>query len=266
VTSAHREHDELLIVRAADGDADAVDARLARDQLAGCPDCRALFADLASIRNATTAAVLRVPPRPRSFRIDADTLERQRVPAWRRWLSRLGAPRYDALRPLAGAVAGVGVAVIVLSSGTFSFASPGAAPIRDVAASAPASQGTSEVYAAPGAATAAPGSSPAALPAPTGVGDKSTAFGPSGGGTTAVRSSAPSSAGGSSGSEGSNVSGASAPPEAPALGTKSVDSGGPSTSVPTSSGLSATTIGALLLFVGASVFVLQSVARRTVGR
>jgi hypothetical protein len=265
VTSAHRDHDELLIVRAAEGDADPVDARLARDQLAGCPDCRALFADLASIRNATTAAVLRVPPRPRSFRIDADTLERGRVPAWRRLLSRLGAPRYDALRPLAGAIAGIGVAVIVLSSGTLSFASPGAASIRDVAVSAAASQGTSEVYAAPGASTAAPGSSPAALPAPTEGGDKSTAFGPSGGGTTAVRSSVPSSSAGSGGS-GSKGSAASAPPEAPALGTKSVDSGGPSTSAPTSNGLSPTTIGALLLLVGAAVFVLQSVARRTVGR
>jgi len=116
VNPAHRDHDELLIVRAASGDADAVDARLAERQLAACVDCRTLLADIHAVRSSTVANVLRVPPRPRSFRISPDELERLRAPAWRRWLGRFGKPRFDLVRPLATAVAGLGLAVLVLGS------------------------------------------------------------------------------------------------------------------------------------------------------
>lgn len=123
VNPAHRDHDQLLIARMASGDADAVDTKLAERQLAACDDCRTLLTDLGAIRSATVAGVLRVPPRPRSFRFSPDDLERLHAPAWRRWLGRLGAPRFDLVRPLATAVAGIGLAVVVLGS-----ALPGAGP------------------------------------------------------------------------------------------------------------------------------------------
>lgn len=111
---AHRSHDELLIVRNAAGDADPSDRARADRQLAACADCQALFADIRSIRASTVATVLRVPPRPRSFRIPAGELERLRVPHWRRLLDGFGAPSFDFVRPLGTVVAGLGVAVILL--------------------------------------------------------------------------------------------------------------------------------------------------------
>ena len=113
----HRDHDELLIVRAAANDAAPPDDQLARRQLAACEDCRALFEDVAAIRAATVADVLPVPTRPRSFRITPEELERLRTPVWRRWLGRLGSPSFDLVRPLATVVAGLGLAVAVLGSG-----------------------------------------------------------------------------------------------------------------------------------------------------
>src|SRR3972149_2866879 len=77
----------------------------------------------APLRSAAVPGVLRVPPRPRSFRFSPDDLERLHAPAWRRWLGRIGAPRFDLVRPLATAVAGIGLAVVVLGS-----ALPGAGP------------------------------------------------------------------------------------------------------------------------------------------
>ena len=53
VNPAHRDHDQLLIVRMASGDADAVDTKLAERQLAACDDCRTLLTDLGAIRSAT---------------------------------------------------------------------------------------------------------------------------------------------------------------------------------------------------------------------
>jgi hypothetical protein len=117
VNPAHPAHEELLIVRAASNDVSAVEDQLARRQLATCEDCRALFEDVAAISAATVADVLRVPPRPRSFRIPPDDLERLLTPVWRRWLGRLGAPTFDLVRPLATVVAGLGLAVAVLGSG-----------------------------------------------------------------------------------------------------------------------------------------------------
>lgn len=136
VDLVHRGHDELLVIRVASGDADAVDRTAAERQVAACGDCRRLLADVRAIRGATDRAILRVPVRPRSFRISTSELERIREPAWRRWLARFGAPRYDLVRPLATAVAGFGLVVAVLggvaaplSTGPF-FGAPAAAPME----------------------------------------------------------------------------------------------------------------------------------------
>lgn len=164
---AHRDHDELLIVRAASNDAAPSDDQLARTQLATCEDCRALFEDVRAIRSATVAEVLRVPPRPRSFRIPPEDLERLRTPAWRRWLGRLGAPSFDLVRPLATVVAGLGLAVAVLGSGYGALPGSSAALVQSSTAAeerelAPNAYGSPT--AAPGGAFGAQGS-PAATSA-----------------------------------------------------------------------------------------------------
>ena len=165
---AHPDHDELLIVRAASNDATPPDEQLARRQLATCEDCRALFEDVALIRAATVADALRVPPRPRSFRIPPEELERLRTPLWRRWLGRLGAPSFDLVRPLATVVAGLGLAVAVLGGGLGALPGPGTASL---VASPTAADGRELAPSAYGSPTAAPGgafgaqSSPAATQA-----------------------------------------------------------------------------------------------------
>jgi hypothetical protein len=168
VNPAHRDHDELLIVRAASNDAAPSDDQLARRQLAACEDCRTLFEDVSAIRAATVADVVRVPPRPRSFRIPPEDLERLRTPAWRRWLGRLGAPSFDLVRPLATVVAGLGLAVAVLGSGYGALPGSSAALVQS-----PTAAGERELAPnAYGSPTAAPGgafgaqASPGATQAP----------------------------------------------------------------------------------------------------
>lgn len=133
---AHRDHDELLIVRIGSGDADAVDRAAGERQLASCEDCRTLLVDIHAIRSFSTREALRVPPRPRSFRIPPAELERLRGPQWRRWLAGFGAPRFDLARPLATAVAGLGLAVLVLGSAVPA-AGPATAERQPTGAAAP---------------------------------------------------------------------------------------------------------------------------------
>src|SRR5207247_10546061 len=57
-------------------------------------------------------------------RIPPEDLERSRMPAWRRWFGRFGAPSFDVIRPLATAVAGLGLAIAVLG-GVFGSGLPG---------------------------------------------------------------------------------------------------------------------------------------------
>jgi hypothetical protein len=132
--SVHRSHDELLVVRLASGDADAVDRAAADPQLAACMECRALLADVTAIRASTTASSLPVPPRPRSLRLTPEQLERGARGGWRRWLADLGAPRFDVLRPLGTGVAALGLVAVALGSvqplaqGVALFGAPAAAP------------------------------------------------------------------------------------------------------------------------------------------
>jgi hypothetical protein len=162
VNPVHRDHDELLIVRAASNDAAAGEDQPARRQLATCEDCRALFDDVAAIQSATVADVLRVPPRPRSFRIPLEELERLRTPGWRRWLGRLGTPSFDIVRPLATVVAGLGLAVAVLGSG-FGALPGGTAALMAAPTDTVGRELAPNAYPSP---TAAPGGAFGAQPSP----------------------------------------------------------------------------------------------------
>lgn len=232
---SHTAHDELLIVRAATADAHPADADLAEAQLAACEDCRALYADIAAIRLATTAGILRVPPRPRSFRIPADRLQELTQPGWRRWLGRLGAPRFDLLRPLATAVAGLGLAVMVIGS-VLPAGSPAALDLN----------------AEKGGAPALGSPQPAAAPSASLVTDRSGSYeaptaGPSAAGTPDEHL----------GALGNPSSSPSAPPQValPAIG--------PSGLAPA---VLAIVLGMVLVVAGAVLLLLNTVARRLAGR
>ena len=230
---SHREHDELLIVRAAGGEADAVDEPLAERQLAACEDCRALFADVHAIRASTVAEVLRVPPRPRSFRVPADELDRLAVPAWGRWLGRLGRPRFDLLRPLATAVAGLGLVVMVLGS-----VSPAGAPAALEFAKGPSQ-------------------SPAALAVPTaaptgGEGSQDSSVDQPG------ASSAPAPGLGAAGGNGASPS--AEPSVSPGERTALPADGSSPAELPV------TFAGAVLAIAGAILLALHTAARRVIGR
>ena len=82
--------------------------------LAGtCTGCASLLADLAIIRVAIAA--LPATPRTRDYRLtDADAL-RLRPSAWGRLVGWLGAPR-STVRPLAGGLAALGIAGLLLST------------------------------------------------------------------------------------------------------------------------------------------------------
>lgn len=236
VNPAHRDHDELLLARVASGDADEIDRAAADRQLAACQDCRTLLADVLAIHAATTGDVLRVPSRPRSFRIAADQLERLRTPAWRRWLARFGAPRFDLVRPLATAVAGLGLAVFVIGSvqvslPSFGFAAAGA---PETATPAPAAQ-------IPGSETAVP--TPPLVP---------------------------------SSAEDRNYGGVAASPAPGSLrgAEKYPQPTEPATTLDQSRGLAASgeqriplvPLGVVFLVVGVAVIVLNTTARRAAGR
>ena len=112
--------------------------------LAGtCTGCASLLADLAIIRVAIAA--LPATPRTRDYRLtDADAL-RLRPSAWGRLVGWLGAPR-STVRPLAGGLAALGIAGLLLST------TPG---LLGQSASTRSTTGTSVI--APGAPVTAPG-------------------------------------------------------------------------------------------------------------
>jgi hypothetical protein len=243
VNPAHRDHDELLIVRAASNDAPAGEDQLARRQLATCEDCRTLFEDVAAIRSATVADVLRVPPRPRSFRISPEDLDRLRTPAWRRWLGRLGAPSFDVVRPLGTLVAGLGLIVAVLGSGFGALPGPGTAALVQSPTAADGRELVPNAYSSP---TAAPGqfgaqASPGATQAPA-----------QDGAGKSLETSAPV----------SEVPPTAAPvPEAPPTDQRAPTST-PSGELP----LSLPSLGVAAFVAGLGALLLNAVARRAAGR
>lgn len=82
--------------------------------LAGtCTGCASLLADLAVLRAATAA--LPAAPRTRDYRLTDADAARLRPSAWARLAGWLGAPR-SAVRPLAGGLAALGIAGLLLST------------------------------------------------------------------------------------------------------------------------------------------------------
>lgn len=123
------DHDETLIARLAAGDVDGRERTTATAQLADCPACAQLHADLRSIMAAT--AGLPAPHRTRDFQLTEADAARLRRTGLRAVLARFGDPRLAFTRPLATGLVALGIAGLVLAAGPSlvpSLGSAGAAP------------------------------------------------------------------------------------------------------------------------------------------
>jgi hypothetical protein len=105
----HAQHDPLVVAAAADR------AGFLPPELADCPDCRALHADLLALAAATPDSA--VPARPRPFTLSAADADRLRRPSWRRWFASIGSTRDTLSRPLAYGLTTLGLVGLLLTAG-----------------------------------------------------------------------------------------------------------------------------------------------------
>lgn len=146
----HARHDELLVARFAAGDFEAAERTAAERLVASCPSCRELHSDIATLMQATPAA-LPVPRRRRDFRLSAAEADRLQGSLVDRLLARLAAPSLGVLQPLGAAAVAIGLVLVVANALPQSFmaGSAGGAP-------------TMGAPAAPGATMAPPAAAPSA--------------------------------------------------------------------------------------------------------
>lgn len=108
------DHDETLVARLAADDLAPPELDAARAQVADCPACAELLADLRSIALAT--AQLPAAHRTRDFRLTETDAARLRPAGWRGLLARLGSPGFAFAKPLASGLAALGIAGLILAS------------------------------------------------------------------------------------------------------------------------------------------------------
>jgi hypothetical protein len=106
------EHAALIAALDA-GDLAGIERDRAATLVGTCTGCASLLADLSVLRAATAA--LPVVPRTRDYRLTGADVARLRPPAWGRLVGWLGAPR-SKVRPLAGGLAALGIAGLLLST------------------------------------------------------------------------------------------------------------------------------------------------------
>jgi len=140
--SDHADHDQLAVASFAAGDAVDLELERARQLVAGCASCAALFADLQALQAAT--ASLPAPRRIRDFRLTEADAARLRPRGWRSILAAFGSPRLAFTQPLAVGMATLGIVGLLVAS------LPG--PL--MTATAPASDGGATVEMAPEGAPA----------------------------------------------------------------------------------------------------------------
>lgn len=106
------EHAALIAALDA-GDLAGIERDRAATLVGTCAGCASLLADLSVLRAATAA--LPTVPRTRDYRLTDADVARLRPPAWGRLVGWLGAPR-SKVRPLAGGLAALGIAGLLLST------------------------------------------------------------------------------------------------------------------------------------------------------
>ncbi len=110
--AAAAEHAALIAALDA-GDLAGIERDRAATLADTCTGCASLLADLAVIRAAT--ATLPAAPRTRDYRLTDADAARLRPSGWGRLVGWLGAPR-STVRPLAGGLAALGIAGLLLST------------------------------------------------------------------------------------------------------------------------------------------------------
>jgi anti-sigma factor RsiW len=123
----HARHDRLRIAAAADRDATPDEVAAAADQLAACPDCARLHADLLTIAAAVSTTT--VPPRRRDFTLTPADAEGLRPGGLRRWLQVIGTSRDTITRPLAVGFTTLGLAGLLLASAPALLPAVGGGPV-----------------------------------------------------------------------------------------------------------------------------------------
>ena len=173
------EHAALIAALDA-GDLAGIERDRAATLVGTCAGCASLLADLAVLRAATAA--LPAVPRTRDYRLTDADVARLRPSAWGRLVGWLGAPR-SKVRPLAGGLAALGIAGLLLSTtpGFFGQAaatlSTSGAPVTtqgEAGGAGGGAPGNAQLSTAP-STSAGPGATPgpkavpvpAALPAPS---------------------------------------------------------------------------------------------------
>jgi hypothetical protein len=131
----HASHDLLLLAAAADRDVEPAVRAAAADQVAGCPECATLAADLRTIA-VGLADLPASRPAPRDMRLSAEQAARlRRGGLLRRLLRPFGEDGLPALRPLAGALTAIGLAGILLTAIPFGFGAGGTAVFNAIGSS-----------------------------------------------------------------------------------------------------------------------------------
>lgn len=151
--TAHAGHDLVRVAEAADRD-----GRLPIE-LAGCPDCVALHADLVALAAALPAAA--TPTRPRDFTLSPADAARLRPRGWRRILRGIASPADAVTRPLAIGLTTLGLAGLLVAivpgilpggvGGTTSTSGPLLAPAAAPAAEPMTTSTAPEMAASPAA-------------------------------------------------------------------------------------------------------------------
>jgi hypothetical protein len=132
VPEPHAQHDQLLVASLAAGELAGADRDYANAQIATCPDCAELHADLILIARATAA----LPPAvaPRDFTLSPKQAAALRPVGWRRLVAALSRSRPLMSRQLGFGLATIGLAGLLVSAlpsmqlGDNSAAAPAARP------------------------------------------------------------------------------------------------------------------------------------------
>lgn len=125
LTPEHDQHDRVLIARFAAGDAYPTERDQAQQLIEGCSECSALASDIRLISSRTRD--LSAVSRPRDFRLTPEQADRLRGSWFDRLMRGLASPGWTAVRPLAGAAAAIGLALIVVGALPLSSLSGGVA-------------------------------------------------------------------------------------------------------------------------------------------
>lgn len=159
----HAGHDRLLIAALAAGDLRDTEQVRAELLVARCAACAELASDLRAIAQATNAAAMPVPDRPRSFTLGPADAARLRPTGWRAFVRRFASPDWSFTRPLAAGLTTLGLAGLLVSAmpGLPGLGGSAASPAASLAA-APAQE--RDVYSEDHQLTGAPSGAPAASP------------------------------------------------------------------------------------------------------